>query len=224
MNQLQTALSSLTMSSREIAALTGKRHDHVMRDIRVMLTELYGDEGIPNFGATYTHEQNGQVYPEFLLPKHETICLMAGYDVKARMTIIKRWQELESIAHEQKSMPAIPQTYAEALQLAADQARLIEEQKPKVAFVENLVERKTLMTATQVGQKHGMSAVRLNSILDEVGGVYSKSIKRARTFTQDWIGKGYGELKQTESGHSQALFTPAGEFRVHELLISEGIV
>lgn len=210
------------MSSREIGQRARKEHKHVMRDIRKLKSQLGNMFG--GYAQSWTHPQNGQVYEEFMLDKDTCLTLLAGYDAKARMTIIKRWQELESIAHEQKSMPAIPQTYAEALQLAADQARLIEEQKPKVAFVENLVERKTLMTATQVGQKHGMSAVRLNSILDEIGGVYSKSIKRARTFTQDWISKGYGELKQTESGHSQALFTPAGEFRVHELLISEGVV
>lgn len=45
MNDLISRPADMTMSNREIAELTGKRHDNVMRDIRVMLAELYGEGG-----------------------------------------------------------------------------------------------------------------------------------------------------------------------------------
>ena len=45
----------LTMSSLEIAELTGKRHDNVMRDIQGMLVEL---GGVLSFEDTYTNPQN----------------------------------------------------------------------------------------------------------------------------------------------------------------------
>ena len=54
-----------TMSSLEIAELTGKRHDNVMRDIRSMLAELHGEGGVLSFQDTHTNHQNGQTYPEF---------------------------------------------------------------------------------------------------------------------------------------------------------------
>ena len=152
---------------------------------------------------------------------------------KAEAKKFKKWVTSEVIPSIRKTgsystnpqqARALPQTFAEALQLAADQAKQLEEQAPKVAFVENLVERKTLMTATQVGQKHKISAVKLNRILDDIGGVYSKGVKRSRVFCQGWIDKGYGEMKQTELGHSQALFTPAGEVEIARILTSEGLV
>lgn len=88
---IPAAGDGLTMSSREIAELTGKRHDNVMRDIRVMLAELHGEGGVPKFEDTQTHPQNGQCYPVFNLPKRETLILVSGYSVQMRARIIDRW-------------------------------------------------------------------------------------------------------------------------------------
>lgn len=55
-------ISVLTVSSREIAELTGKRHDHVMRDIRRAHRTAWC-WGLPKFWDTYRNEQNGQLYP-----------------------------------------------------------------------------------------------------------------------------------------------------------------
>lgn len=102
---IRTGAPVTTMSSREIAELTGKRHDHVMRDIRVMLVELHGEGGLPKFGDTYRDPQNGQLYPCFLLPKDLTITLVSGYNVTMRHRIVTRWMELEEAAK-----PAAPVT------------------------------------------------------------------------------------------------------------------
>ena len=65
---------TLTMSSREIAELTGKRHDHVVADIRNMLGEL--GRGVLSFQHTSTNPQNGQTYAYFNLPHQETLILL----------------------------------------------------------------------------------------------------------------------------------------------------
>lgn len=118
-----------TMSSREIAELCDKRHDHVKRDIEVMLNQIELD--IPKFGRIYFDSMNRQ-QTEYLLDKDLTITLVAGYNAKIRYLIIQRWQELEA----QASAPVIPATLSEALRLAADQAELIENQQSRLALAE----------------------------------------------------------------------------------------
>lgn len=206
----------ISMSSRVIAEMTGKQHSKVMSVIIDLSEKGIAKSATPSVSI---NEQNGQQYKEFLLDKRDSLVLVARLSPEFTAAIVDRWQELES-----NQSPVIPQTLSEALQLAADQAKQLELAAPKVAFVESLVERDNLMTATQVGQKHKMSAVKINKFLDELGGVYNKSVKRGRAFTQAFIDKGYGELKQTEMGYSQALFTARGEVWINEQLISEGVV
>jgi phage regulator Rha-like protein len=91
------AQEQMSMSSREIATLTGKQHAHVTRDIRNMLEEL--EISPSKFGDTYL-DSRGKAYPEFNLPKRETIILTSGYSTVQRATIIDRWLELESKAQE----------------------------------------------------------------------------------------------------------------------------
>jgi len=93
MNTIISASKAQTMSSREIAEVTGKRHDHVMTDIQKMLADL--NLHAPDFSGTYQTER-GNTYQCFNLPKRETLILVSGYSVAMRAKIIDRWQELEA--------------------------------------------------------------------------------------------------------------------------------
>ena len=116
------------MSSREIADLTGKSHSKVMRDIRVLIDDLKQNPDLDFVcnNSTYKSQSSGQVYSCYELDRDTTECLLTGYSAVLRMKVIKRWKELES-----KLATAIPQTYAESLQLAADQARQLEVKNQK---------------------------------------------------------------------------------------------
>lgn len=211
MNLIQRTVN-LTMSTREIAQLLNKQHSN----IKVSAERLAEKGTIALQGSDFEH--NGNTYTEYLLNKRDTLILVAQNCPEFTAAIVDRWQELE-----EQQAPKLPQTFAEALQLAADQAKQLELAAPKVAFVDNLVDRSNLMNASQVAQKHKKSAVWLNKFLDDVG-VYSKAIKRGRVFQQWFIEKGLGEMKQTELGYSQALFTNAGEVWINEKLFSEGVI
>ena len=85
--------NDVTMTSREIAELTGKRHDHVKRDVEVMFKELELDT--PKFGVIYLDSMNRQRI-EYSLDEELTLTLVTGYSVKLRNAVIKRWKYLES--------------------------------------------------------------------------------------------------------------------------------
>lgn len=225
MNNLSIAKNeTLTMSSYELWKVINSfrlneggskvRHDDFLARVVDECDDLGGCENfaVPSSGVTLKAYQLNR----------DQMLLVGMRESKVVRKKVLDW--IKSLTKDPGQAFQIPQTLGEALQLAADQAKQLELQAPKVAFVDNLVDRKNLMTATQVAAKHSMSAVKLNKLLDELGGVYNKSVKRGRVFIQSFIDSGYGELKQTVQGYSQALFTPAGEVYIHEKLISEGVV
>ena len=118
---IATQSSEMTMSSLEIAELTGKEHKNVLRDIREMLNEL--DLTAAQFSAAvkYAGNNNAQLTREtFNLPKHECMVLVTGYSIKLRSAVLRRWQELEN-----QSKPSMPTTYIAALEalVASEKAK-----------------------------------------------------------------------------------------------------
>ncbi|MFB4719077.1 phage antirepressor KilAC domain-containing protein [Enterobacter chuandaensis] len=139
------------MTSLEIAGLCEKRHDHVCRDIKVMLEQLNIQS--PQIWGEYRDDM-GRAYPCFHLPKDLCLTLVSGYNVVLRKRIIDRWLELE-----QQNQPKVPQSFSEALRLAAE----LEEQKqmltdqlaiaaPKAEFVDRYVVATGSMTFRQVAK------------------------------------------------------------------------
>ena len=130
--------SVLTMSSREIADLVESRHDSVKRTI-----ERLQDKGLIQLTPMVEVKNHlGQVVTEYQLIKRDSYVVVAQLSPEFTALLVDRWQELEN-----KQMPQIPQTLSEALRLAADQAEqierqnlLIEQQRPKVEFVQRYVE------------------------------------------------------------------------------------
>ncbi len=132
------SVAVLTMSSREIAELTGKDLGHVNRDIRAMLDALGDDPELEHV----REDKDGRGYTTaFHLGRELTYTLLAGYSTQLRRRVVARWQELEA-----QAVPVVPRTIAQALRLAAEQAERIEEQQaalalaaPKAEYVDRYV-------------------------------------------------------------------------------------
>ena len=96
MNELINTIEQ-TMSSFEIAKLTGKRHDNVMRDIRE-LNKGYEKLHLLKIGLMFkiTELPNGAKRndPYFELTKMQTFDLLTGYNTELRIKVNRRWAEL----------------------------------------------------------------------------------------------------------------------------------
>ena len=102
--QLTNVVNSnvVTMSSREIASLVDKEHKNVIRDIRAMINEFEDDSLLSHV----KEDKDARGYTSaFHLNKDLTLTLVAGYNVKLRLAIIKRWQELEDQQKPSFSLP-----------------------------------------------------------------------------------------------------------------------
>lgn len=168
--------NSPKMSSREIAELTGKRHDNVMRDIRNMEPAWEKVNALRFELVEYT-DSKGEKRPEYQLDKREVLYIATKWNDETRAKLILRWEELEN-KQLQKSLPG---TFAEALRAYADEIEkneklkgeievknvLIAEYEPKVTYYDQILASTDTITVTQIAKDYGMTAQELNKLLHE---------------------------------------------------------
>jgi phage antirepressor YoqD-like protein len=171
-----------TMSSREIATVTNKRHNHVLRDIDKMLKDMGVDSA--QFWTQY-QDTTGRTLKMYVLPKRECLILASGYSVKLRAAIIDRWAELES-----KEQFVIPQTYSEALMLASTQAKQLELQAPKVEVYEQIANADNLLTLNDVAKTIGIGRNKMMYMLRK-----GTILRKNNTPYQRYIDAGYFVVK-----------------------------
>lgn len=128
--------STVTMTSIEIAELTGKEHRNVTADIEAQLSKVCS---LLNFQQSYTTSR-GKSYKMYRLPKRETLILVSGYSVELRAKIIDRLNELE-----QGYIKPLPHDYLSALR-----ALLISEEEKRMLEFESLIDKPKVRLADAI--------------------------------------------------------------------------
>ena len=83
-----------TMSSREIARITGKPHNDVMKSIRNMEHAWKRVTG-GNFSLSEYKDSTGRKLPQYQLNKTECLYIATKFNNEARARLVIRWAELE---------------------------------------------------------------------------------------------------------------------------------
>ncbi|MBT0780584.1 phage regulatory protein/antirepressor Ant [Paracoccus sp. pheM1] len=182
----------VTMSSREIAELCEKQHKHVLRDIETMLEQIAEPKfGPSDFASTYK-DSTGRTLKEYRLPKDLTVTLITGYRADLRYKVVKRLEQLEG-----QGGHALPRNFAEALQLAADQAKRIEAMAKDVAAHERLTKADGSMCFRDSAKSMQVRPIELTNYMARNRWIYRQSQNGPWLAYQDKITAGYLEHKVT---------------------------
>ena len=194
-----------TMTSLQIAEITGMRHADVMRAIRNM-EGAWVKINQRNFALVEYRDAKGEMRPMFALTKTECLYVATKFNDEARAKLVIRWEELER--ERQAGGFRVPQNLAEALRLAADQAeraeaqqRQIEAMKPKALFADAVAtsDRSCLVAelakilqqnGVNIGQNRLFAWLREHGYLGTRGEYYNQPTQRA-------MGMGLFEIKKT---------------------------
>lgn len=163
---LITQSNKVLVSSRKIAEVYGKRHAHIMRDIRDLI-ELV-PEAQSNFGECSYINENNREMPEYLMDRQGYSMLVTGFTgKKAKQFTYKYTLAFEAMAKElerAQQQPQLPTTFKEALQ-----ALLIQVEKTEQLEIEkiNLQEQVSFLT-TSLSEVQVRKAI--NVIVQQFGG------------------------------------------------------
>jgi len=186
-----------TMSSLEIAKLTGKPHNDVMKAIRAM-EPSWEKVCQGNFSLTSRKvaQPNGgeREVPCYELTKTECLYVATKFNDEARAKLVLRWEELEQ--KQRASMLQLPdftdpaeaamawaKEYREKKVLAIEKKKLEDENivlalenqelKHDKNYLDLIMRSKALLTISQIAQDYGMSGKALNKKLADMSIQYS---------------------------------------------------
>lgn len=217
-------MAAKTMTSREIAHLVESRHDNVKRSIDRLVDSMI-------IAAPPTEEyldSMGRKAVEYKIGKRDSYVIVAQLSPAFTARLVDRWQELENAA------PAVqlPQSFASALRLAAEQAEQIEAQAlqiaaaaPAVAFVDGYVDATGTKGFRAVCKLLGAKEPEFREFLRAKGVMYKLGGEWVPTAPHLDAGRMQVKAGSAESGHAfnVARFTAkginwvAGEWAKHKL-------
>lgn len=177
------------VSSRQVAKSFWKEHKNVLVNIKEILA---AENSATRFFMEATYENRGKQYPEYFMNRDGFTLLTMGFTgreaLQWKIEYIRAFNEMETQTLNSYKMP---KTYGDALQLAAQQAKQLEMQAPKVAYHDAVLDACNFMTTTEVAKSAGFkSAFALNDALERKGVIYRvgyRSYARKPKSNYPWV-------------------------------------
>ncbi|MDB7086980.1 phage antirepressor [Enterococcus mundtii] len=149
----------------------------------------------------------------------------------------KRWVTSEVLPTIRKtgSYTNVPQSFAQALRLAADleeKNQLLEQQiaeyEPKISYLDMILSSTDTVATSQIAADYGISAIALNKVLNELGVQHKVSgqwILYRKHMNQGYTKSHTTEIPKADGGVKIVMntkWTQKGRIFIYNLLIAEG--
>ena len=222
-----------TMSSREIADLVEKRHDNVLRTVETLVTR--GAIALPQFEEVLSAGPGPRAVGQYRIGKRDSYVVVAQLSPEFTARLVDRWQELEA----QALALAVPQSFAAALRLAAEQQDVIDAQAAQLAaaapaldFVERYADSTGTKSFRQVAKLLGVKEpefrrfLHSEKIMYPLGGEWTP---HAHHIDAGRFCVKAGTAQVSGHAYNAARFTPkgvtwiAGEWAKHQVALRQCI-
>lgn len=179
--------NQVVTTSLKVAEVFGKEHQHVLRDIRVLMEGVSKIGDTPMFEeTTYTHEQNGQEYPMFVMNRDGFTLLAIGFTGKKalqfKMEYIKAFNEMEELLKKQaqpKPMSMV-EMFAMQANINLDHERRVQKIESRLDAMEKEREESTALLLSVKMSTESVPELSLRDNIRQLVNKYavSKNIKQ----------------------------------------------
>lgn len=244
--------------SRQVAEMISKRHDHLIRDIDNYVSVISQNPklGADSFFVKSSYKAGtGKTYPCYLLTRKG--CDMVANKITGEKGIlftaeyVNKFNEMEK--EHIKAICKLPDftNPAEAARAWANefeakqkaqkqvayltaenqmQAQIISEFKPKVEYVDIILQSNDAVTTTQIAADYGLSAKKLNKILHDEK--IQHKVNDQWILYKDQMNKGYTksetiQITKSDGRRESKIYTKwtqKGRLKIHEILTNLGFI
>ena len=166
LNEEHVANDNQRMTSLEIAEITGKPHNDVLKAIRKM-EQAWVKVTQGNFSLSTYKDSTGRTLPCYSLTKTECLYIATKFNDEARAKLVLRWEELETAEMKRRM----------------EEARCLPEPQEILQLADNIIgsalnemnaDAEDTLTATQVAKTFNMTVADFNAVVCDMGIQYRR--------------------------------------------------